>query len=142
MTVNGSHEDAVRHGSMAFRVVAEVPVLRVVRTGTPDPVHLKAHCLAIVAEAHRRGVRRLLVDERGMDGYMGQGLDALLVYRDITREAQARGLTDRPLRIAVLSPPQEASDHDYLAQNAVAAGFDMAYFDDEDDALIWLGVRR
>jgi ribosomal protein S18 acetylase RimI-like enzyme len=132
----------MRHGSLEFRVVAEVPMLRFERTGTPDPSQLKAHCLAIIAEAQRRGVGRLLVDERGMDGWMAGGLDSLLVYREIVREAQAAGLTDAPLRIAVLTVPQASSDHDFLAQGAVGVGFDMAYFDDEDDALVWLGVRR
>lgn len=131
----------MQHGRLAFEVVAEVPVLRVVRTGSPDPPHLKAHCLAIVAEAQRRRATRLLVDERGMDGWMEGGLEALLIYREIAREAQASGLADRPLRIAVLSPAQTSTDHDYLAQNATGVGFDMAYFDDEGDALAWLGVR-
>jgi hypothetical protein len=120
--------------------VAGVLFLCVFRPATPDPPHLKAHCLAIVAEAQRRRAARLLVDERGMDGWMDGGLDSLLIYREIAREAQARGLTDRPLRIAVLSPPQESTDHDYLAHNAIGVGFDMTYFDDEADALAWLGV--
>lgn len=132
----------MRHGTLAFSVVAEVPVLRIERIGVPDPSQLKAHCLAIVAEAHRRGAHRLLVDERAMDGYMEEGLDSLLVYREITREAQALGMANRSLRIAVLSVPQASSDHDFLAQGATGVGFDMAYFDDEDDALVWLGVRR
>lgn len=130
----------VRHGTLAFRVVPDSRVLRVVRTGLPDPPALKAHCLAIVAEAHRRGASALLVDERGMGGYMAQGLESLLVYREIAREAQAAGLADRPLRIAVVSPAQDATDHDYLAQNAMGVGFDMAYFEDEGDALAWLGI--
>lgn len=132
----------MRHGSLEFHVVAEVPVLRVERTGLPDPPQLKAHCLAIVAEAQRRGARRLLVDERGMGGWMTGGLDSLLVYREIVREAQAAGLTDAPLRIAVLSVPQADSDHDFLAHGAIGVGFEMAYFETEDDALAWLGVRR
>lgn len=131
----------MQHGSLEFRVVAEVPVLRVERTGTPDPSQLKAHCFAIVEEAHRRGARRLLVDERGMGGWMPGGLDTLLVYREIVREAQSTGLTDVPIRIAVLTLPQDAGDQPFLAQGAVAVGIDMAYFDVEDDALAWLGVR-
>lgn len=130
----------MRHGSLEFRVVAEAPVLRVARLGMPDPSQLKAHCLAIVAEAQRRGARRLLVDERGMGGWMDGGLDALLTYREIVRDAQAAGLTDAPLRIAVLTVPQASTDHDYLAHGAVGVGFDMAYFDEEADALHWLGV--
>ena len=130
----------MRHGTLEFRIVAEVPVLRVERTGAPDPPQLKAHCLAILAEAHRLGAGRLLVDERRMGGWMAAGLDSLLVYREIVREAQASGLTDLPMRIAVLTVPQASSDHDFLAHGAVGVGFDMAYFDDEDDALAWLGV--
>lgn len=130
----------MRHGSLEFRFVAETPVLRVERTGFPDPSHLKAHCLAIVAEARRRGAHRLLVDERGMGGFMAGGLDSLLVYREIIREAQASGLTNAPMRIAVLSVPQASTDQDFLAQGAVGVGLDMAYFDDEGDALAWLGV--
>jgi|JI81BgreenRNA_FD_contig_121_307780_length_934_multi_3_in_0_out_0_2 hypothetical protein len=132
----------MQHGSLAFRVVAEVPVLRVERTGTPDPRQLKAHCFAIVEEAHRRGARRLLVDERGMDGWMPSGLDTMLVYREIVREAQSAGLTDVPMRIAVLTLSQDLEDLHFLAQGAVGVGLDMAYFEVEDDALAWLGVRR
>lgn len=131
----------MRHGSLEFRVVAEVPVLRVARFGDPDPPQLKAHCLAIVAEARRRGARRLLVDERGMGGWMDGGLDALLTYREIVREAQAAGLTEATLRIAVLTVPQASSDHDFLANGAAGVGFDMSYFVDEDDAMAWLGVK-
>lgn len=130
----------MRHGSLEFRVVAEAPVLRVARTGSPDPRQLKAHCLAIVAEARRRGARCLLVDERGMDGWMPGGLDSLLVYREIVREGQALGLADVAMRIAVLTVPEASSDHDFLAHGASSVGFDMAYFDDESDALAWLGV--
>jgi hypothetical protein len=131
----------MRHGKMEFRVVAEVPVLRIERTGQPDVSQLKAHCLAIVAEAQRRGSRVLLVDERGMTGWMQDGLDSLLVYREIVREAQAAGLTDASLRIGVLTVPQASADHDLLATGAVGIGLEMAYFDDEDDALVWLGFQ-
>ena len=130
----------MRHGRMAFDVVADSPVLRIERTGTPDPPHLKAHCLAIVATAQSRGARRLLVDERGMDGWMDAGLGSLVIYRDIVREAQASGFADGFLQIAVLTVPQASSDHDVLATGANGVGLEMAYFHDEVDALAWLGV--
>ena len=131
----------MRHGSLEFRVVAELPVLRIERTGMPDPWQLKAHCFAIVEEALRRGARRLLVDERGMGGWMPPGLDTLLVYREMVREAQAAGLTDVPMRIAVLTMPQNADDLHFLAQGAIGVGLDMAYFEAEEDALAWLGIQ-
>lgn len=131
----------VRHGGLAFRIVSESPVLRIERTGAPELPHLKAHALAIVAEAHRRHASLLLIDERGIDGYVADRLEALLLYRDIAREAQAKGLADRPLRIAMLSPPQGDSEREVFARNATGVGFDMAYFEDESDALLWLGLE-
>ena len=91
-------EDAdvwVRHGDLAYRVVAEAPVLRVERAGRPDHAGFKAHCLGIVEEAVRRRARLLLVDERGMEGFLDGGLDSLLLYREITRANTARA---RPMR--------------------------------------------
>ena len=137
-------EDAdvwVRHGDLAYRVVAEAPVLRVERAGRPDHAGFKAHCLGIVEEAVRRRARLLLVDERGMEGFLDGGLDSLLLYREITREGQARGLADHMFRAAILSPPLGGSDRGVFAQSVTGVGVEMAYFEVEGDALAWLGVR-
>ena len=131
----------VRHGGLAYRVVAEVPVLRVERAGWPDEAALMAHCLGIVEEAVRRRARLLLVDERGMDGFLEGGLGSMLLYREITREGQARGLADHMFRAAILSPPLGGSDRGVFAQSVTGVGVEMAYFEVEGDALAWLGVR-
>ena len=132
----------VRHGRLAYRVVVERPLLRLERLGHPDPGQLKHHCFAMLAEAHGRGAHALLIDERYMAGFMPEGLDSLLVYREIVREAQGRGLADRPLRIAVVSPREASADHRYLAHAANGVGFEIAYFDTESDAVAWLTSGR
>ena len=117
-------------------------MLRVERAGWPDRLALKAHCLGIVEEAVCRRARLLLVDERGMAGFLDGGLASLLLYREITREGQARGLADHMFRAAILSPPLGGSDRSVFAQSVTGVGPDMAYFEDEGDALAWLGVAR